>query len=332
MKKFLLRLFLFALPIICVSYPIDWYISKMLRKSNSFAGWEYPTWNAILDGTVNSEIIINGSSRAWIDVNATMVGKAFHTNAFDIGIDAHNFYLEYLRHRLLLDHNPKPKLIIQILDNHSLAKVPELNNPDQFLPFMLWNSKMRDAIVTYEGFNYYDCMIPLIRYYGKLSAFKEVKRLKKNPLDNPETRIRGSYEFDKEWDPTEFEKLKKELKKQHKTTYDTNLDAESVALFDKYLKDCKANGIKIVLIYAPEFVDGQKIMGNRKQIMDLYVHFSKKYDVPYYDYSNDPISHNHDYFYNIMHLNKVGAQAFTADLVGRLKEEKSLKPIFKIGF
>jgi len=325
MKKFFLRLSLFMLPIILISYPADKYISDTIRKSNSFAGWEYPTMNAIMDGKIDSEIIIHGSSRAWIDVDATLLGSAFGTHAYNLGIDGHNFYLEYLRHQLLLDYNQKPKLIIQILDNHSLAKVPELTNPDQFLPYMLWNSKICKAINTYEGFNYYDCIFPLIRYYGKLDALKEFKKLQKNPSENPVKRIRGSYGFDLQWNATEFESLKKNLEKQHKTTFNTNLDTASVKLFDAYLKDCRSKNIRVVMVYAPDFIEGQKVMGNRKEIMDLYTHFSKKYALTYYDYSNDSISYQKKYFYNVMHLNKTGAKYFTTDLIAKLKNDKAVQ-------
>ena len=62
MKKFLVTLFFFIAPIFLLSYFFDIYISKNLKKSNRFAEKEYPTWNAIYEGKVNSDLLIFGSS------------------------------------------------------------------------------------------------------------------------------------------------------------------------------------------------------------------------------------------------------------------------------
>ena len=56
----------FVIPVIAVSYFADLVISKELKKSNSYTFGEYSIWNDIYDGKINADIVIYGSSRAWV--------------------------------------------------------------------------------------------------------------------------------------------------------------------------------------------------------------------------------------------------------------------------
>lgn len=318
MKKFISQIFIFSLPIILLGYFADVFISNILKKSNSHAQKEYSTWNNIMDGTVNSDIVIYGNSRAWLQINPTMIGDSLKTTAYNLGIDGHNFWLEYLRHTLLLKNNTKPKLIIHSLDNFTLEKKKELYNPDQFLPYMLWNSEIQEAISDYEGYDVMDYKIPLLRYYGKLDAFKTVVRLILKPESNTTERVRGYKSADLAWDGS-FDKLLK-VKKSHTA----KLDSASIVLFEKYLNECKSKNIKIVFVVAPQYIAGQKFISNRNEIMGIYSSFSEKYNIPFFDYSNDSLSFKKEYFFNATHLNKTGAELFTNKLIVKLKSSGPL--------
>lgn len=313
MRKFLFRLVLFFVPAIIFAGFADWYLSKTLRKSNSYTVGEYATWNAILDGKVNADIVIYGSSRAWVHINPTILKDSLKTSVYNLGIDGHNFWLQYLRHTLLLQHNTAPKLIIQTLDLQTLMKQETLYNPDQFLPYMLWNNEMRDATLSYEGYKFFDYEIPLLRYYGKLDALKEVKRLVKNPNLNPLERIRGYKGIDRKWNND----LKEAKLKYNKITIKT--DPQSVVLFEKYIQECQSKKIKMVFVYTPEYIKGMDLIQNKKDIIALYTKLSIKYKIPFYDYSNDALSMNQSNFYNSLHLNKSGSEQFTRKLAAKLK-------------
>lgn len=318
MRKFIIQLLIFLLPIILLAYFADFFISNTLKKSNSHAQKEYSTWNDIMDGTVNSDIVIYGNSRAWLQINPTMIGDSLKTSAYNLGIDGHNFWLEYLRHTLLLKNNTKPKLIIQSLDNFTLEKKKELYNPDQFLPYMLWNSEIREATKDYDGYDAMDYKIPLLRYYGKLDAFKTVMRLILKPESNTTERVRGYKSANLAWDGT-FDKLLK-VKKSHTA----KLDSASIVLFERYLNECKSKNIKIVFVVAPQYIAGQKFISNRSEIMGIYSGFSEKYNIPFFDYSNDSLSFKKEYFFNATHLNKTGAELFTGKLITQLKGSEVL--------
>jgi hypothetical protein len=318
MKKFVKQVVLFLLPIILISYFLDSYISTNLKRSNSFAEKEYSTWNAIIDGKINSDILIYGSSRAWKHIDATMISNKVGVSTYNLGIDGHNFWLQYLRHSMLLENNTKPKLIILSLDVFTLQKVDDLYNSDQFLPYMLWNEKIKNATISYNGFKSVDYLIPLIRYFGRgnavQTAFKTSSKVE---------RIKGYQGQDQQWND-DFEKAKKAMK-----NYEKELDYTSIVLFEKFLRDCKSKNIKLLFVYSPEYIDGQKFVKNRDKIMSLYAKFSKNYNIPFYNYSNDAISYQKKYFYNASHLNKTGAELFTKKIIDSLQKYYYSAPIFR---
>ncbi|PWA04017.1 hypothetical protein [Flavobacterium psychrotolerans] len=319
MKKFLKYFLFFLSPIILLSYFMDVFISTNLKKSNKDAFGEYSTWNDLLEGKVNSDVVIYGSSRAWRHINPSMISDSLHVSAYNLGIDGHNFWLQYLRHTILLEKNKKPKLIIYSVDMFTLKKNKDLYNSEQFLPYMLWDKKIRDATISYNGFKSMDYEIPLVRYYGRYFEIMKAGFMFFKPQNNAVKRIKGYQGQEESWN-ADFERVKSKMK-----NLEIELDPASIVLFEQFLKECKAKNIKIIFVYTPEYVEGQKFVKNRDQIISIYKKYSEKYHIPFYDYSNDSISFQKKYFYNANHLNKTGAELFTGKLISKLKSTNALQ-------
>jgi hypothetical protein len=313
MKKFIIQFIIFSAPIVLISYGADIFISKELKKSHHYSDGESSSWNDIYTGKVNAEIVIYGSSRAWKHFNPEMIADSLHTTAYNLGIDGHNFWLQYLRHSLLLEHNIQPKLIIHSLDIFTLQKREDLFNPDQFLPYMLFNSEIKNATIGYKGYRLPDYQIPLVRYYGNKGAMTDAVKLYKNPSSDFFIRNKGYQGEDKPWN-NDFDKAKEKMK-----NYEAKLDSATISLFDSYLAECKTKNIKIIFVYTPEYIEGQKLIKNRAEVFAQFNRFSNKYNIPFYDFSNDSISFSKKYFYNAEHLNKTGAELLTNRIIEKLK-------------
>ncbi len=321
MKKFIVNLFLFVAPFVLLSYFLDIFVSKNLKNINDVAYGEYSTWNDLFDGKVNSDIVIYGSSRAWCHISPKIIEDNLRLKTYNLGINGHNFWLENFRHAVLFENNTKPKLILFSLDMFTLQKRKELFNSEQFLPYMLWNSEIKKATESYEGFNFYDYTIPLIRYCGKILVLEKIINYSLGLISNPIMRINGYQGKDKTWNSD----LDKAIAKRKK--YEVPIDRKSQQLFEKFLVECQNQNIKLIFVYTPEYIGGQKFVKNRKTVMDLYGHYSKKYQIPFYDYSNDSISFQKKYFYNASHLNKTGAELFTHQFVDTLRYSSIIKEL-----
>jgi len=312
MKRFLIKFALFLLPILLLAYAFDVFISSNLRKSNDFTKGEMTVWNDLYDKKVNSEILIMGSSRAWVHLDATMIGDSLHTHAYNLGMDGHNFWMQNYRFNLAMQQPVKPKVVIQSIDVFTLARRKDLFYSEQFLPYMYRNDSLQKITKQFIGFEPYDYSVPLVRYYGKGKAILEAFKMAFGGKNEP-TRIRGYQGQLIPW-TNELEEAKKKM--DHFTV---KMEPQTVALFEKYLRFCKAKGIQVVFVYSPEFIEGQDFIANRKEMMAVYQNFSKKYDIPFFDYSSDPISYKKEYFYNALHMNKFGAEKFTAEFIQDLR-------------
>lgn len=321
MKKLIKYFLLFSLPLLLLSYFLDVFISMNLKKSNNFAQKEFSTWNAIIDGKINSDILIYGSSRAWVHFNSTMMSDSLQIPTYNLGIDGHNFWLQYLRHKMVLENNTKPKVIIVSVDMFTLQKVKNLYNLEQFLPYMLWNKNIKNATSSYEGFVAADYEIPLVRYYGKKKEIETAIRFFSGHLSNPVSRVKGYQGLNRIWSK-DFNKAKSSIK-----GYEVKIDPETVLLFQRFIAECKQNNTKLIFVYAPEYIEGQEFMKNRSEIFAIFRTYSKQYQIPFYDYSNDSICLQKKYFYNSVHLNRAGAELFTSKLVDTLRQSKIIKDL-----
>lgn len=312
MKKFLLKIFYFVLPFILLALPLDYGISYFLSQSNQHPG-EIEVANDIYNSKANCEVAIYGSSRAWLHISPQIISDSLGLTTYNFGIDGHNFWLQYLRHLELIRYNNKPKKIILSVDIFSLQKRVDLYNPDQFLPYMLWNKNIQEFTGSYIGYNKLDYSIPLIRYAGKFQALKtSIKML----IDNsPHKRYRnnGYLGMEREWNTN------LETAKANQKFYEIQLDQRSIELFKSFIQECKNMDIDLIMVYTPEYIEGQKFVSNREKVICIYKEISDKYKLPFYNYSKDTICFDRSLFYNSSHLNKKGSEIFSKKFAHDLK-------------
>ena len=130
MKKFLIRIGLFVLPVILLAYPIDCIITSGLKKSRSFSYGKSAVWNDILQGQIHSDCIILGSSRATQHIDPTMIERETGIDTYNLGTDAHNVNMDMFKFDQLLKYNTRPKYVIYSVDAFTLEKRPDLYGTD----------------------------------------------------------------------------------------------------------------------------------------------------------------------------------------------------------
>jgi hypothetical protein len=303
---------LFCVFLLLSAMGADYLLTTGLRKSQK---GEYGIWNDLIEGKVASNIVIYGSSRAWVHVDPKIVEDSMGVSCYNLGIDGHNFRMQYSRHQLLFRQQHRPRLIVLVLDYRTLDKRPDLFNPGQFLHYFD-KALVRKVTREYKGFRTHDYYLPLIRYTGYREVIKHSLYNLFSPTIVKSDRYRGYKGQDRVW-TGEFEKARLLMKHYYQP-----VDQASIRLFDQFLQQMQRAGIKLLLVYPPEYIEGQQFVSNRKAIFSLYYHFSKKYDVPFIDYSTDSLSFRKELFYNTQHLNKRGAELFTRSLVKKINYSK----------
>ena len=312
MKKFLNKILLYGFIIIIASLPIDWLISHFLKQSNQYYS-EFEVMNDIYKGSAKGDIAIYGSSRAWVHINPKILEDSLNLCVYNFGIDGYDFTIQYLRHLEYLKHNPKPNTIILSMDIISLQKREDLYNLTQFLPYMLWNKNIKEFTTSYVGFKKSDYIFPLIRYYGKSSVFETCLSVILKRDGKKKGRYKGYLGNDEMWND-DFENAIQIME-----NYTVNLDTATVVLFEQFISECKKSNTELILVYTPEYTEGQEFISNRESIMNMYSNLAEKNKLLFLDYSKNSICNSKELFYNSMHLNAEGSNIFTALLANDLK-------------
>lgn len=312
MNRFFKKIIIIFIPIILLAYPLDIIISKQIKDTYLYTG-EIEVWEDIYKNNIDVDIAIYGSSRAFLHINPEIIKDQTGLKAYNFGIEGNGFWIQYLRHEEYLKHNTKPIIIILNIDEFALAKGNDLHNYEQFLPYMLWNEKIKQHTELYEKtFSILDYYIPLIRYYGENEIFTYIieklilKRVYKKSRKN------GFRGIEKEW-------LDYEIKVNK---YKIEPDELSLMILEKFIQECKKSNIELFLVYTPEHIDGQDIVTNKDEINKIYLELINRYSIKYFDYSKNKICYDKSLFYNAMHLNKKGANIFTKIFINDLKTHK----------
>ena len=301
------------MPIMLLSYSIDILLSNRLKGSNIHAQSEFPTWNAIFDNELNSEVYIMGSSRAWTQIDPQIVKDSLGLNSYNLGVDGHPFWVQHLRYTLAESNNKAPRILIQEVDLGTLNMREGLYNPDQFLPYMLWNDTIKQSLEKIKGYSYIDYYLPLLRYYGKTEAFKILIKEFLFPNSNPIKRINGYQGQPKGWNG-DFDRAKKTM-----NSYNVKIDTSVYNLFYSYLHELKNNNVDVILTYPPEYFESLNFVENKNELIQTYSRLCSEFDFAFIDFSNDSISYSKQYFINATHLNKKGAELYTKKMVSKIK-------------
>jgi hypothetical protein len=74
-------------------------ITKQLLKSKDKY---FVVWNDLVSGTINSNILIYGISRARANINTKIIEDCLHLSTYNLRIDCNTFEMEYCRHKLIM--------------------------------------------------------------------------------------------------------------------------------------------------------------------------------------------------------------------------------------
>lgn len=307
MKIFIRKVTSFIFILLFLAFFIDLFISNKLKNTPGKAG-EIGIWEDIFSGNLKNDIAIYGSSRAWTHINPKIINDSIGMTAYNFGIDGHNFWLQYLRHKEYLKSNTAPKQIILSVDGFSLGKRKELYNYQQFLPYMLWNKNIFNFTSSYDGFSLFDYFIPLFRYSGETTILNSLLE-----NINPEYNRINGYKGQSKDSHKDIKIAKERL----------SLNEESLNLFTVFIEECKNAGIVLTLVYTPVYISKKENISDNKDVVDFYRDIANRNNLDFYNYTQDDICFKKDMFYDPIHLNKKGAELFSRKFAHALNKART---------
>lgn len=317
MKRFILKISLFSTIVFLLFLGLEFMITEGLKKSKNY---HFADWNALFEGKINADIIINGSSKAFVQVSTVIIDSTLKVNSYNLGINGHDFYMQNSKYFVYTKYNSTPKLVVQVIGNGSLKKRADLYQLDQFLPYIN-EPVIKEVTQDYIGLTSFDYYLPFVRYFGSKTTINEGLRtfFECFEKENDPHRYKGYRPNSSAWDGS-FERFVK-YSPEGRTIHLTDT---SIQLFKQFLSYHQKEGIPVVLVYPPTYYESQKYINNRAEIIDLYVSIAQEYNIPLLDYSQLPITKDKAYFYNSQHLNQKGAEIFSKNLA--LDLQKHIQP------
>lgn len=309
MSVFIKRFSFFIVILVIFSYLVDDAITTGLKKTGALkksGTQEYSTWNAIVSSSIDADVIINGASRAYRHINPSILDSILKCRSYNIGMSGGDFNKQFVRYLTFEKYNEKPKYIIQEVD-FSTFVVPDNNFDERFSPYL--SDIGKDLIHRYmKWMKKYYVFVPLVRYFSQRSQIKQGLFEFFHLEHYPDLRKKGFICTETVWDGTALSKV---LQKDSLTA---NKQPESIDLFDSYLNHCRQNNIQVILVFSPEYHKAMEFTRNKEEVIAIYHSLSKKYGYHFLDYTTDSLCYDTTYFFNALHLNRKGADIFTAKL------------------
>ena len=293
-------------------YTLGLMVDKGLRKSRNAY---FASWNDLYSSKINADLLIMGSSRAEFHISPKILDSTLSLNAYNLGLSAWHFDMQYARFRMYLQHNRKPKYIIQNVDIYGFSKRSDVADYPQFLPY-IQDTILQNTIRGHKGeFDFYQRNIPLLKYKNQQKiAFEGLFNfLGFSNLYDTTSKYKGYRGNDYAWNK-DFESFKKRFPNGAKYRFNKEVKRQ----FDEYLAFCQRENIKVFLVYAPEYYEVQPYYKNKSDLINLCHKAVEKHGCYFLDYSKNLLCYNRKYFYNSQHLNKIGAELFSLDLRNKI--------------
>jgi hypothetical protein len=296
--------------IVVLAFALNAIITSGLRRIKSSA---FGASNLIMEGQVNADIVITGSSRASSHYDPRIIEAITGRSAYNLGRNGSQTDMQVAFLKAYLAHNRKPEIVLHNLDAFTFVVTREVYNPVQYTPY-LYDRNMYDALRTINPNVSKSRYLPLYGYVVEDMNFTWVLGLKGFlGWSPPEDYFLGFNPRSRKW-TDDFQ----HLKALNPDGVSFEIEQPGVQVVEDLIRVCKQNGIQLIFVYSPEYIEMQSLTNNRAKIFYYFHELSDRFNVPLWDYSDWKHAGDQDFFQNSQHLNATGAAVFSHDVADRL--------------
>lgn len=268
-----------------------------------------------LKGKIDTLVV--GSSHALRSVKPTVLNEKLNVKAYNLSSPLMSMYGRYTLLKKEIDRNPVKTVYIELSYNALTLDRASLGyEGDLYVLGRLDNIAERLDFVK-NAFTWEE--------YGMV--FKDTIERSKNALERSSKDIIDQYEtYGYLSVPSNDYSLTLEEKKEILNTesFDPVIKEENLKYFNEFIKMCKDNNIRIVLIVTP--VTEKLILEyiNSDEVFSQYKKLAQENDCEYYDFNLDKkrseLYSEETSFYDATHMSDSGAEVFSARLAEIIKQ------------
>lgn len=248
----------------------------------------------------SDDMIILGSSRAYHHYNSLLLQKELNLTTYNYGEGGQNIYFYYAEMNMIRSH--MPKIVLCELFDIDYTQTPSAWNTDKLsvlYPEYFANDSVR-SIIDLQGKNTALKMRLSHLYPYNSRCFESLKNM---VFHKPDT-LRGYMPLDGLWSKTIAE-----------DTTTVQPDIRKIQYLTRLADFCRANNIRFIVAVSPKFA---RIPNTdlKRTVLGLL----KRHGAATLDFEQDSTFTAHpEYFRDVLHLNSVGAEAYSHTIADTLK-------------
>ena len=298
MKRFLLKLGLFF-PLILIA---DIALGGALGYLANHVKGGFTQRDAYICNRLETDFLLMGSSRCVRHYNPQIITDSLGLSCYNTGQMGNGIILNYGRLRMM-DERRKPKVVVYDINPEFDLLVGDDNH--RYLTWLKQHYDREGIDEIFESVDKTEKYKMCSQMYRYNSRIIELLTDFLHPISN--ARSNGFSPLKGEIDKTKIRAISKEKKMP-------KVDSVKLEYINKLIDELE--GSKLYFVVSPRWYGMDSIQF--KPIMEV----CKDRGIPFIDFSNDPKYVHHDeYFKNGNHMNARGADEFTKDLIGYLKDK-----------
>jgi hypothetical protein len=273
----------------------------------------------LLEKNTRHDVLFIGSSRTYVHINPRIIDSVCQTDSYNAGLNGGNLFEFQLLLSAYLLHHPPPVYLVLTLD------IPSFDLPRDFF-----------STTPYIGFTHNRTIASAMKKNGfPVAWYSVLPFLQLTAYDDEEKHnALAGLKGDRAIPPERFQykgflsnnanvlgpKDTLPVPIQYKEISDSSL-----LYLDHIVDLCRANKIKLILTYAPEYhFKLQERYSDRRQVFDTLSAMAVQHQLPYWRHDSLAICTDPALFANVGHLNQRGADVYSV-ILGRLLRETMRK-------
>ena len=258
----------------------------------------------------NEDILIFGSSRANHHYHPWVFEKEMHLTCYNTGRDGEHIFYQYAMLKGVLKRYTPKIIIFDFISAEFIREHESYDRISTLLPYYSSHPEIRSIIRLKGPYEKYKLFS---RLYPYNSVMFQVALGNTNYKKSKHEDIKGYLPMTNVWD------------RPIKTiTYPEHYQVDSVKMhvFESIVKECVQSGTRLYVICSPYYFHPT----NRDYSIVLGEQIAKKYNVDFFDFSNDStFTNNQKLFNDFAHMNDKGARLFTDKVISLITKKNKVQ-------
>ena len=269
MRKFIIKSLCLGLLVLSFAIALDYMISMGLRRTDCY---RYQVFNDIFKDNLNYDMLFMGNSRSFMHFNPRIIDSICHVNSYNLGLGGYAIKTQISEYHCYKAHNGTPKTIVQQVDFMTLNMEEDIrhqHDSERFFP-TVYDKTMRGELKQL-GYGFWELYCPLYRYNGYQKVIKDglleylgIKHYVEKPAYKGYRPKKGL------WNGKNVASM---------DSINSLMNKKAIALFERYLDECKNDGVYVLLVNSPVYSQTTKKVKDLDKLNHYLIALPKNMDL-----------------------------------------------------